>query len=185
METQQSIREWLNGITGTDYTLDRALARAFEEIAELNSAVCKSPANIDPDNLCEEAADVAICLCRPADLLNHSIDRLIRIAPRQLESGSVSAIDRANCAMVRLIHLCRDQQSEAKLDFARTQLGLVIIHLADFCASFGKELGAEVDRKMARNRARKWRTDGSGQAYHTAEPEPAVNCVRELGGCGR
>lgn len=43
----------------------------------------------------------------------------------------------------------------------------VVICLARLCDVYGVDLFEEVDRKMAVNRARNWKRDGTGCGYHT------------------
>ncbi len=45
----------------------------------------------------------------------------------------------------------------------------VVITLAAFVATLGLDLATEVEKKMAINRARKWRVDGDGCGYHIKE----------------
>lgn len=49
----------------------------------------------------------------------------------------------------------------------------VTIVLMRFAEAIGQNLFAAVDAKMVRNRAREWRSDGTGHGYHTKEaPTP-------------
>jgi hypothetical protein len=43
--------------------------------------------------------------------------------------------------------------------------------LGSLAHQMGKDLAAEIDRKMAVNRAREWRLDGSGHGYHVRDKE--------------
>lgn len=45
----------------------------------------------------------------------------------------------------------------------------VVITLAAFVATLGYDLAEVVEAKMAKNRARKWRVDGTGCGYHVKD----------------
>lgn len=45
----------------------------------------------------------------------------------------------------------------------------VVITLVAFVATLGFDLAEEVERKMAKNRARKWHSNGDGTGYHIKE----------------
>jgi NTP pyrophosphatase (non-canonical NTP hydrolase) len=53
-------------------------------------------------------------------------------------------------------------------DFAKLaeELADVLICLYRVAEKLGVDIHAEVDRKMATNRRRKWKLDGSGCGYH-------------------
>ena len=47
----------------------------------------------------------------------------------------------------------------------------VVITLAAWVQSHGHDLANEVEKKMAKNRARQWKLDGAGCGYHVKDPK--------------
>lgn len=50
----------------------------------------------------------------------------------------------------------------------------VVIVLSGLAAMRGINLQAEIDKKMAINRARKWKANGDGTGYHVKTPSPEL-----------
>ena len=76
----------------------------------------------------------------------------------------ISSITRVNKEIAELLHaLETGNQDYNKL---REELADIEIVLRRVATEFGCNLQEEVDRKMAINRQRKWKLDGSGHAQH-------------------
>lgn len=73
---------------------------------------------------------------------------------------------RANEEMAELLRALSvdDANSGAAVEVAD-----VVIVLYRLARNLGVDLHAEVDRKMAINRAREWKLDGSGHGYHVRQ----------------
>jgi NTP pyrophosphatase (non-canonical NTP hydrolase) len=83
-------------------------------------------------------------------------------------SGSdVRVAARANEEMAELLRACcmDDVSAEKK----REEIADVVIVLCRLMTRLGGDLNKEIDRKMAVNRQRIWRRDGSGHGYHHVE----------------
>lgn len=79
-------------------------------------------------------------------------------------SGSnARAIARANREMAELLeHVTGDDRHPE----AAEEIADIVIVLSRVMTRLGADLQGEIDRKMATNRARKWRLDGTGHGYH-------------------
>ena len=83
-------------------------------------------------------------------------------------SGPVRAAIRANEEMAELLKAVSDGTSAAK---SREECADVAIVLCMVCSRLGGDLWTEIERKMAINRARTWKMDGSGCGYHVPAAE--------------
>lgn len=106
-------------------------------------------------------------------------------------SGSnARAIARANREMAELLeHVTADDLHPE----AAEEIADIVIVLSRVMTRLGVDLQAEVDRKMATNRARKWRLDGTGHGYHVKDDDeiskpsetpvarPRRSCCRSCG----
>lgn len=82
--------------------------------------------------------------------------------------SNARAIARANREMAELLeHVTSDDQHPE----AAEEIADIVIVLSRVMTRLNVDLQAEIDRKMAKNRARKWRLDGTGHGYHVKEPE--------------
>lgn len=174
IETLPGICEWTDATFGPATDIRRALSRANEEAAELITHLVMPELN--PAKVAEECADIAIVLCRPARACG---DENVMSDVFSLNFGaSISTYDAAIKVGDLLLSCLRlSQVSVTGAPFPNSLVGRLIgntlIKLAEICAALGFKLSEEIDKKMARNRAREWRLDGSGHGYHTKEPEEA------------
>ena len=81
-------------------------------------------------------------------------------------SSNARVAARANEEMAELLlHLTADDRSPAAIEEA-ADIVIILYRLAD---RMGKDLLAEVDRKMAINRKREWNVTSCGHGYHKRE----------------
>lgn len=73
---------------------------------------------------------------------------------------------RANEEMAELIRATTTDTPPARIAEEIADVVIVLYRLAD---RLGVDLHDEIDRKMAVNRQREWRRDGSGHGYHHTE----------------
>lgn len=76
---------------------------------------------------------------------------------------------RANEEMAELL---RALTSDADAPKAAEEVADVFIVLYRLATRLGVDIHAEIDRKMAVNRKREWKVDGTGHGYHTRQPAP-------------
>src|SRR6266404_473025 len=172
-ETQSTISEWAEATFGPAGSNLRCATRANEEMAELLRELAlddRSPKAPD------EAADIAIVLCRLAQRMKFSLTdetakRSYEFFPRR--TSGVSAAISANREMGRLLSRLEieDDHPQAAQQAAHAAGG-VILWLVRLLQISGSDLWQEVDRKMAINRARTWHLDGSGHGYHIDSTQP-------------
>lgn len=82
--------------------------------------------------------------------------------------SNARAIARANREMAELLeHITADEKHPE----AAEEIADIVIVLSRVMTRLGADLQSEIDRKMAVNRARKWRLDGTGHGYHVDEPD--------------
>lgn len=79
---------------------------------------------------------------------------------------NASCATRANKEMSELVMALANDDRDPK---AGAECADVLICLYRVAERLGVDLHAEVDRKMAINRARKWSLDGHGHGYHVEE----------------
>jgi len=72
-------------------------------------------------------------------------------------------VDRAQDEMRELFEAVCDGQPVADIAEEAADVAIVLMHLAQ---SLGVDLNAAIDAKMAKNRKRKWTTDGQGRGRH-------------------
>jgi NTP pyrophosphatase (non-canonical NTP hydrolase) len=90
--------------------------------------------------------------------------------------GKVTSLPRTvERAGEELTELAEEAAGDADPDKMIVEAADVVIVLMRFAAVIGRDLNQAVAAKMARNRARKWRSDGTGHGYHTTEaPTPSL-----------
>lgn len=162
-ETQSSISTWASETFGEPGTLIRVLARANEEMAEL---LREATADCRPEKLAEEAADVLIVLFRVAERKGF---KLIEYKPPKsyADEAPVQALVRFHVLQANMYLADALGIEESGLaDRVPHRLRKVFDHLHGLCSVLGRDLLAEVDAKMAVNRARVWKKDGTGHGYH-------------------
>lgn len=155
-ETQDSVIEWADRTFGKLDSNARAVVRAIEEMTELLRLLVTDPA--DP-RVGEEIADVIIVLYRPAARLGGSI----RLVPADAPHTPLRA---AATAGVSLHHLLVDLAQNDACREAFYYLQRAVCYLCRAATELGVDVQAEIDRKMAVNRARSWKLDGTGHGYH-------------------
>lgn len=161
METQKSICEWADSVFGTVSSNFRVATRANEEMAELLR--CLALGEEQHAKAAEEAADVAIVLCRLATRLGVTCSFGFpgdhpTVARRAARFG-VMASANLGIAMSFLEH---DDNASGVAGVVQACIGW----LATLANLLGTTLQAEIDKKMAINRAREWKLDGTGHGYH-------------------
>jgi hypothetical protein len=167
-ETQATVSEWAFATFGKPTPL-RAAVRTNAELAELLTALCLR----DKEQIAKELADVAICLYACATLLEIEIIEPDAYYPSQFHWHNVLT------EMARIIDatgegFCFSRRTEQRIGMRRMWEALHgIAH------EHGVNLETEIDRKMAINRARKWKLDGSGCGQHV-EPAVADDCAAHV-----
>ena len=170
IETLDTIEAWSQATFGPSPNILVALSRANAELSELIMVACQPDPN--PDILAVEAADVTICMCRPAAIVGvpiHDIFNAATIsdvpipAPARRASNfgprsPLAAALVANGHMSVLMARCRTKE------FTRKEAGiyveLIVSRMFEICLTLHLHLGTGVSTKMAINRARKWRQSG-------------------------
>jgi NTP pyrophosphatase (non-canonical NTP hydrolase) len=80
--------------------------------------------------------------------------------------SNARAVARANREMAELLeHVTADDRHPE----AAEEIADVVIVLYRVATRLGVDLQGEIDRKMAKNRARRWRLDGTGHGYHVED----------------
>jgi NTP pyrophosphatase (non-canonical NTP hydrolase) len=154
-ETQATISEWAFATFGKPTPL-RAAVRTNAELAELLTALCLG----NKEQIAKELADVAICLYACATLLE------IEILEPDDYHRSPFPWHGVLTEMARIIDAvgngyCFGNRTEQRIGVRRTSQAL-----HDLAHEHGADLLVEIDRKMAINRARTWKLDGSGCGQH-------------------
>jgi hypothetical protein len=162
-ETQASISDWATDTFGPASSNARVAARANEELAELLRVLTVAP---DSPKVMEKAADTVIVLYRLAARMGQELRLYINpiMNPESPLRWAAWASDRLARA---LVFFAEDDDSPD----AFTPLQGCVTMLGSLAHQMGKDLAAEIDRKMAVNRAREWRLDGSGHGYHVRDKE--------------
>lgn len=164
-ETQETVSLWAEETFGPAGSNLRVAARANEEMAELLR--CLS-ADAGHAKAAEEAADVVIVLCRVATRLGHTGFLGADLANVPCGCRPTFYAAQANSKMARAFTLLEaDPNHIDAMPLLRECRDL----LAGLCVKLVTDLAEEVDRKMATNRARVWRKDGTGHGYHVREGE--------------
>jgi hypothetical protein len=160
-ETQATISDWATDIFGPASSNARVAARANEELAELLRVLTADP---ESPKALEEAADVVIVLYRLAARMGQELRLHINpiMNPESPLRWAAWASDRLARALVFFA-----EDDDSGFAFNRTQECVTM--LTSMAHQMGKDLAAEIDRKMAVNRTREWRLDGSGYGYHVRE----------------
>lgn len=106
--------------------------------------------------------------------MSETQDTVSRWADETFGSGgsNASVAARANIEMAELIMALTNDDNDPK---AIAEVADIVIVLYRLVARANTDLAAEIDKKMAVNRARTWRLDGHGHGYHVepAELPPA------------
>lgn len=179
METQASITGWANTTFGEAPSFPLILTRANEEMAELLRAITAPEPK--PEQITEEAADVAIVLCRAGASLGRNILRAIPDVGRPSNAPLLS-VTRGNEILATCIGIAAEAISNQR---CAIYLDIIINTLATTCLAYGTTLGEAIDRKMGINRQRVWVRRGDGHGQHVDPPKLTVgvcNCPASRGG---
>lgn len=173
-ETQATVAQWAAETFGPEDSLLRVAVRANEELAELlRCLVCGAPA----EKVIEEVADVVIVLYRLSDRMSIALyEHIVGMAenPRagvgwnplkaglQMQGGMALLCE---CVSIKTDTRDADVADEMEVHIRKLlmAIGTQAVRLAISC---GANLSQEIDRKMAVNRQREWRLDGTGHGYH-------------------
>lgn len=150
METQETVSKWAIETFGRPTPL-RAALRTNTELAELLVALYLD----NKEQIAKELADVAICLFGVATTLDEHLRTLPagRVAPR--------------CELIQVIlRRWNDLLQDVYLGLGYGHVQLIWRALGDLAACCEVDMQNEIDRKMAINRARRWKLDGSGCGQH-------------------
>lgn len=172
IETVETIEAWAVPTFGPSPNLLVPLARAGMELAELITR-CAAPV-IDSNGVALEAADVGICLCRPASMLKVKID--FNIPPPVYVGRPIVPALAANGHLEMLmtrVAVTSPGMEPLSEPAAIGYLLLIFDKLHAVCATVQANLGEAISAKMVINRARKWRSIGDGIGEHIKEGESA------------
>ncbi|HLY04892.1 MAG TPA: hypothetical protein VKR31_04005 [Rhizomicrobium sp.] len=170
-ETAQSISDWALATFGESSSDFRVATRANEEMAEALKEIAQGNAK----KAAEECADVLIVLARLAVRMGLSLSWTTYGG---LKPG-VRCIDDAQAYAAagnqKLAHVMYCLTLRHGYDGVRGE-GNPLEQIAD-CMSItagklGYDIVAEVDRKMAINRERKWNVGPDGHGYHVKDDGP-------------
>lgn len=167
-ETQATICDWADSVFGPVSSNLRVAARANEEMAELLRCLSMDEAHPKAG---EECADVYIVLCRLATRLGVDLTRELADWPNHRSLDDYPAAElaaAANHTMAALL-LSLVATDSVGTPTAKSLLGSVVCRLADAARRLGVDLQAAVAEKMACNKARTWKLDGSGHGYHVKD----------------
>ena len=159
METTTTITQWASETFGEATSVMRAVARVNEEMAELIRAIT---AGKPREKIIEEAADVSIISERVYSLTGVVRRRVNLFEHLVLSSSPIRVAILANSALSRFM-----------LDFPSARYDETLCDLAEYLDILFRQLGTtrqqEVDKKMAINRQRVWKKDGTGHGYHVRD----------------
>jgi len=156
-ETQATIWDWRLKTFGQPTSLFRILTRANEEMAELLRKVAVGTHSTA--EIAEEAADIVIVLFGAATSRGFSLADELPAIPSF--GGADFAVD-ANRELSKAIAATQRDDDVAVRHYLRGTY-FCLIHFADY---IGMDLGDAIDAKMAINRTREWKLDGTGHGYH-------------------
>jgi hypothetical protein len=161
-ETQQSISEWAATTFGEPGSNLRVATRAGEEMFELFRDITTGN---DPARVIIEAADIAIVLYRLFERLGVTINTSL-IRREDPDEGIQLLAAEANAKLASVIVMLYRPHTERSAGYSLQQ---VYYFLEKICKILGGNLQEAIDTKMAINRNRKWKLDGSGHGYHVKE----------------
>lgn len=165
IETQATIQAWADETFGHSTDALCLAVRANTEMAELLRALA---APDSPEACAEECADVMIVLYRVANVGRHDLHQAIRT---ESLGSAYKGTTPLHCGVIALetfptiIFDCDEDAGtiDPSAMYYVTRIALILV---DICERLGKNLGAEVDKKMAINRTRRWKKGGDGSQHH-------------------
>ncbi len=163
IEIQQSISQWVEETFGPAGSNLRCATRANEKMAELLKALSTDE---NHSKACEEAADVVIVLMRLATRMGIDLDSEIRDIVLSPDESQWTTLRRATGANEELSRGVRRLADNDIHPYASESVAMVCLLMDRLVRAMGGDLGCEIDRKMITNRARSWKSDGTGQGYH-------------------
>jgi hypothetical protein len=168
-ETPASIVDWAEETFGPAASLLRLAGRANTEMAELVRAVTSGEPT---ERIGEEAADVAIILCRVAATLG-TASRFVSDTPVS-SMPVLKATFHANRTVADLL-LEIGRPGGPDVVYAGALVSRAFLFLRGLCEALGTALGERVDAKMQINRGRRWivNGDGTGDHHHVRIEEAA------------
>ena len=177
-ETQASISVWAEEAFGPVTSSARVAARVNEEMSELLRYLASDDRH---PKAAEEVADVAIVLARLADRLGVVLTAMTNddgARAAKLPTSCIAALANERLAQLVLALTLGENDRGGHLN-------AVGRFLRDIARCLGTDLQTEVDRKMAVNRARTWRRDGTGHGYHVPKVDAAAVAseARHTEGC--
>lgn len=173
-ETPATIYEWSIGVFGPPRSPLSTLVRAQEEMNELLRDLIEMAG--PQITACEEAADVVILLARVAGQMGVNLSW----NTEWKSDGVLGSATAANLILARLIANPLPGGDTQTRQFSH-DLHWIASHMARVCEFFGRELQAEVDSKMARNRARQWEMTGEGVGRHIQTPAHHLTLIDNSG----
>lgn len=172
METQKSISDWAEATFGKVGSNLSVLARANVEVAELLMKAVVGESTIE--GICEECADVAICLYR--------FRERCKMPPPARTQTQVWAVMEATISVQSVMVHMMDLLSLDDLAVSDGMISKVFEHLHGIVGMISvSSLDVFVDRKMAKNRVRKWVVRG-GHGQHVEPASDADHRSRAFGG---
>jgi NTP pyrophosphatase (non-canonical NTP hydrolase) len=98
---------------------------------------------------------------------NNMIETQQSISTWQLETfGHATNLRKATRVAEEVIELIKDLAYSDTHSKAASEVADILIVLYGVAEGLGVDIYEEVDKKMAINRARKWKLDGTGCGYH-------------------
>jgi hypothetical protein len=161
-ETYETVSEWAVNTFGSVGSNDRVLARAMEEGAEFYRAVTSDQ---PIDKQVEEAADIAIVLCRICIRLGIT-PQIPSFRTPDVRLDSLQHAAAAVAALGKLLNASATQDlTEVNVHLRETYRQLAFFALS----AKNVWLWDEVTAKMVINRKRVWKRDSTGCGYHVRD----------------
>lgn len=159
-ETPATVSAWAEetfGPVGSNFSV---ACRANREMSELLSAAAGRGTKT---SIAEEAADVVIVLWRLVARNNLKPIPVTIELPHGLQSGLASINGRLAC----LISILATDDCPQFLD---VEVSCILERFQAFAMLNHFDLQEHIDRKMLKNRQRRWVLDGNGHGSHVKEP---------------
>jgi hypothetical protein len=161
-ETQQSICDWADATFGVPVRDVSIAARALKEMAELVTACAYGE---PPEKIGEEIADVVIVLARLGRAARIDVIEIATVRPDVASGPASPEVAEAAISLAELHYALVMGETWEIRRFLRRACGV----LARAAERVAVDLPVAIDAKMAVNRARRWRVDGTGHGAHVKE----------------